>query len=76
MEVGVVWGGAGGEAPYINEVCTRRGGGLKNYLILQTKSTDRLREMRKGRVKIPIIFADIIKVWIHRVALTTPYSTT
>ena len=51
------------QGPYLYDVHTEGEGGLKNCLILRTKSTDRLREMRikGGRgVKNPKNVADVI----------------
>ena len=54
------------KGPYIKDVRTEGGGGLKNCSILRTNKTDRLREMRtrgRGGVKNHGIFADVLYVW-------------
>ena len=52
--------------PFIKDVRTEGGGGLRNLEILRTNKTDRLREMRtRGRegVQNPENFADILYEW-------------
>ena len=59
-------GSGGGWGPFIKDIRTEGGGGLRNLQILMTNSTDRSCDMRRrGRegVENPKNFVDILYEW-------------